>query len=94
MQGVMWVQVPTNFMAQLGQAAVHVFSMMALALLYFEVRRRYEGDDLVTRGFGGDIARWVLPSADSVIEACRISSCAGTETEKWLGEPTRVIIGR
>jgi WD40 repeat protein len=54
----------------------------------------YEGDDLVTRGFAGDIARWMLPSADSVIEACRISSCAGTETEKWLGEPTRVIIRR
>jgi len=54
----------------------------------------YEGDDLVTRGFAGDIARWVLPSPDSVIEACRIRSCAGTETEKWLGEPARVIIRR
>jgi WD40 repeat protein len=54
----------------------------------------YEGDDLVTRGFAGDIARWMLPSPDSVIETCRISSCAGTDTGKWLGEPRRVIIRR
>lgn len=54
----------------------------------------YEGDDLVTRGFAGDIARWMLPSPDSVIEACRISSCAGSDTRKWLGEPARVIIRR
>jgi hypothetical protein len=31
----------------------------------------YEGPDLITRGFAGDIARWMLPSSDSVIEACR-----------------------
>ena len=54
----------------------------------------YEGDDLVTRGFAGDLARWVLPSADSVIEACRARSCAGTDTETWLGEPARAIIRR
>ena len=52
----------------------------------------YEGNDLVTRGFAGDIARWTLPSPDSVIDACRASSCAGTDAGKWLGEPQRVII--
>ena len=52
----------------------------------------YEGNDLVTRGFAGDIARWTLPSPDSVIDACRASSCAGPDAEKWLGEPERAII--
>lgn len=46
MQSVMWIQVPTQFASQLVQMGVHIFSMMALALLYFEVRRRREGDDL------------------------------------------------
>jgi WD40 repeat protein/serine/threonine protein kinase len=36
----------------------------------------YEGDDLVTRGFAGDVARWTLPQSDSIIEACRASTCA------------------
>lgn len=36
----------------------------------------YEGDDIVTRGFAGDIARWTLPSPDRVIEACHASTCA------------------
>ncbi|HEX4423284.1 MAG TPA: WD40 repeat domain-containing protein, partial [Kofleriaceae bacterium] len=52
----------------------------------------YEGNDLVTRGFAGDIARWTLPSPDSVIDACRARSCAGTDAETWLGEPERAII--
>jgi WD40 repeat protein/serine/threonine protein kinase len=52
----------------------------------------YEGNDLVTRGFAGDIARWTLPSPDSVIDACRASSCAGPDAEKWLGEPEPDII--
>ncbi|MEO7731545.1 MAG: protein kinase [Kofleriaceae bacterium] len=52
----------------------------------------YEGNDLVTRGFAGDIARWALPSPDSVIDTCRASSCAGTDPGKWLGEPERAII--
>ena len=30
----------------------------------------YEGDDLVTRGFSGEIARWQLPDPDRVIAAC------------------------
>jgi WD40 repeat protein len=29
-----------------------------------------EGNDLVTRGFTGDLARWTLPSSARVIEAC------------------------
>ena len=40
----------------------------------------YEGDDLVTRGFAGDVARWVLPSSDKVIEACHTSTCAPVVT--------------
>jgi WD40 repeat protein len=36
----------------------------------------YEGDDLVTRGFAGDVARWTLPRSDRIIEACRASTCA------------------
>jgi hypothetical protein len=28
----------------------------------------YEGDDLVTRGFAGDISRWRLPKPAEVIE--------------------------
>jgi hypothetical protein len=52
----------------------------------------YEGNDLVTRGFAGDIARWTLPSPDSVIDACRASSCAGTDAGKWLAKPEHDII--
>ncbi len=31
---------------------------------------RVEDDDIVTRGFSGDIARWRLPKPEQVIEAC------------------------
>jgi len=31
---------------------------------------RVEGDDIVTRGFSGDISRWTLPKFEQVIEAC------------------------
>ena len=31
---------------------------------------RIEGDDIVTRGFSGDISRWALPSSERVIDAC------------------------
>jgi WD40 repeat protein len=31
---------------------------------------RVDGDDIVTRGFSGDIARWTLPRPERVIEAC------------------------
>lgn len=30
----------------------------------------YEGSDIVTRGFAGDISRWALPKPERVIEAC------------------------
>jgi WD40 repeat protein/serine/threonine protein kinase len=36
----------------------------------------YEGEDLVTRGFAGDVARWALPESDVIIDACRASMCA------------------
>jgi WD40 repeat protein len=36
----------------------------------------YQGDDLVTRGFAGDVARWALPQSDRIIEACHASTCA------------------
>jgi hypothetical protein len=52
----------------------------------------YEGNDVITRGFAGDITRWTLPAPDSVIDACRARSCAGTDAGKWLGEPERAII--
>jgi WD40 repeat protein len=36
----------------------------------------YEGGDIVTRGFAGDISRWTLPQPDKIIEACHASACA------------------
>ena len=36
----------------------------------------YEGDELVTRGFAGDLARWVLPLASTIIESCHATGCA------------------
>jgi WD40 repeat protein/serine/threonine protein kinase len=38
----------------------------------------YEGDELVTRGFAGDISRWTLPQPERVIEACHATACAPT----------------
>jgi WD40 repeat protein len=36
-----------------------------------------EGNDIVTRGFSGDIARWSLPNPEQLIEACsRNDHCA------------------
>jgi hypothetical protein len=29
-----------------------------------------EGDDIVTRGYSGDISRWRMPKPERVIEAC------------------------
>jgi hypothetical protein len=46
MQGAMWLQVPTQFFASLVQTAVQMFSLTAISILYFELRRRMEGDDL------------------------------------------------
>jgi WD40 repeat protein/serine/threonine protein kinase len=31
---------------------------------------RIDGNDIVTRGFSGDVSRWTLPSPEQVIEAC------------------------
>jgi WD40 repeat protein/serine/threonine protein kinase len=39
----------------------------------------YEGGEIVTRGFAGDISRWALPLANSVIDACHASACTGAE---------------
>ncbi len=36
----------------------------------------YEGTDIVTRGFAGDVSRWTLPQPDKIIEACHASTCA------------------
>jgi WD40 repeat protein/serine/threonine protein kinase len=37
---------------------------------------RVEGQDIVTRGFSGDISRWTLPQSEQVIEAChRRAAC-------------------
>jgi len=36
----------------------------------------YEGSDIVTRAFAGDISRWTLPPPERVIEACHASTCA------------------
>jgi WD40 repeat protein/serine/threonine protein kinase len=42
----------------------------------------YEGDELVTRGFAGDVARWVLPSPGRVIEACHATKCTSEATSR------------
>jgi WD40 repeat protein/serine/threonine protein kinase len=37
----------------------------------------FEGGDIVTRGFGGDVSRWTLPRPELVIEACSArAACA------------------
>jgi hypothetical protein len=36
----------------------------------------FEGDDRVTRGFGGDVARWTLPKPEQVIAACDACNAA------------------
>jgi WD40 repeat protein len=36
----------------------------------------YEGNDLVTRGFAGDVSRWTLPPAGKILETCHASACA------------------
>jgi WD40 repeat protein len=35
----------------------------------------YEGSDIVTRGFAGDVSRWTMPPSDTIIEACHTSAC-------------------
>jgi WD40 repeat protein/serine/threonine protein kinase len=36
----------------------------------------YEGSDIVSRGFAGDVSRWTLPPSGRIIEACHASACA------------------
>jgi WD40 repeat protein/serine/threonine protein kinase len=36
----------------------------------------FEGDDLVTRGFAGDISRWRLPPPERVVETCNVATAA------------------
>jgi len=36
----------------------------------FVVGIHFEGNDIVTRGFGGDVARWTLPEPAHIIAAC------------------------
>jgi hypothetical protein len=47
----------------------------------------FEGDDIVTRGFGGDVARWRLPSPEAIIEACG----RGGEVAGSTGEPCAIV---
>jgi WD40 repeat protein/serine/threonine protein kinase len=42
----------------------------------------YEGGDIVTRGFAGDVSRWTVPQSDSIIEACRASACTSPTLAK------------
>jgi hypothetical protein len=42
----------------------------------------YEGNELVTRGRAGDVARWAFPPPDSVIEACQARKCISTTKEE------------
>ena len=35
----------------------------------------YEGTDIITRGFAGDVSRWVLPHPDGVVESCHAGTC-------------------
>ena len=39
----------------------------------------YEGEDIVTRGFAGDLSRWKLAQPSSIIEACLANACATAE---------------
>jgi len=36
----------------------------------------YEGNDIVSRGFAGDVSRWTLPPAGKILEMCHASACA------------------
>ena len=38
----------------------------------------YEGSELVTRGFAGDVARWSLPQSEEIIEACHAVRCTSS----------------
>jgi hypothetical protein len=57
LQSVMWIQVPTQFMSVLVQMAVQIFVSVGIAILYFELRRRREGDDLAAAVDSVGVAR-------------------------------------
>jgi WD40 repeat protein/serine/threonine protein kinase len=42
----------------------------------------YEGNELVTQGFAGDLARWSLPPSADVIDACHAAACARETAEQ------------
>lgn len=42
----LWFQVPATLLGSLAQSAVVLYLSFGMALLYFDVRRRREGDDL------------------------------------------------
>ncbi|HEX8115289.1 MAG TPA: protein kinase [Kofleriaceae bacterium] len=46
----------------------------------YVIGAHYEGNDIVTRGFAGDIARWALPPPDKIIEVCHASTCTPMTT--------------
>ena len=47
MRPVMWLQVPTNMIAALVQTVVLLYMAFGIALLYFDIRQRSEGQDLL-----------------------------------------------
>jgi hypothetical protein len=47
MQQMIWLQVPSNMLGMLVQTLVFLYMAFGIALLYFDVRRRKEGDDLL-----------------------------------------------
>jgi len=38
----------------------------------YVVGLHFEGNDVVTRGFGGELARWALPNPQTIIEGCAV----------------------
>jgi WD40 repeat protein len=46
----------------------------------YVVGLHYEGNDLITRGFAGDISRWSLPDAEEVVH--KLSAIGGSATGK------------
>jgi WD40 repeat protein/serine/threonine protein kinase len=47
----------------------------------FVIGVHWEGNELVTRGRAGDVARWAFPSPDRVIEACQARMCVPATME-------------
>jgi hypothetical protein len=47
MQKMLWMQVPSNMLSMLIQTVVFLYTAFGLALLYYDVLRRKEGEDLI-----------------------------------------------